>query len=130
MDYFAFHCSTDRMFSGKFVELFGPPRDPGSYFFTPTSGYPSYFGEKPANHAELARRNQHYADVAASVQAVTEEVLLGMVRALIAETGLTKLCLAGGVALNSVANGRILRETPVEQVYIQPAAGDGGGAGG
>jgi carbamoyltransferase len=128
MDYFAFHCSTDRMFSRKFVELFGPPRDPGSYFFTPTSGYPSYFGEKPANHAELARRNQHYADLAASVQAVTEEVLLRMVRALIAETGLTKLCLAGGVALNSVANGRILRETPVEQVYIQPAAGDGGGA--
>ncbi len=128
MDYFSFHCSTDRMFNRKFVELFGPPRDPGAYFFTGASGYPSYFGEKPANHGELARQNQHYADIAASIQAVTEEVLLGMVRAMLAETGLRKLCLAGGVALNSVANGRILRETPVEEIYIQPAAGDGGGA--
>ena len=128
MDYFMFHCSADRMFSRKFVELFGPPRDPGAYFFTPASGYPAYFGEKPGNYGELARQNQHYADIAASIQVVTEEVLLTMVRGMLAETGLTKLCLAGGVALNSVANGRILRETPAEEIYVQPAAGDGGGA--
>ena len=128
MDYFAFHCSTDRMFSQKFVDLFGTPREPGVYFFTEASGYPTYFGEKPGNYAELARQNQHYADIAASIQTVTEEVLLRMVRSVLAGTGLRRLCLAGGVALNSVANGRILRETPVEEIYIQPAAGDGGGA--
>jgi len=66
--------------------------------------------------------------VAASVQHATEEVLLTMTRHLQRETGMTRLCFAGGVALNSVANGRILRETPFEELYIQPAAGDDGGA--
>jgi len=128
MDYFSFHWSTERTFSRKFVDLFGAPRDPAAPFFTPTSGYPSYFGERPGNYNELAERNQYYADVAASIQAVTEEALLNMVRAVHAETGLTRLCMAGGVALNSVANGRILRETSMEELYIHPAAGDGGGA--
>jgi carbamoyltransferase len=59
---------------------------------------------------------------------VTEEIVLGMVRSLHKETGLDRICLAGGVALNSVANGRIIRETPIREVFIQPAAGDGGGA--
>src|SRR5207249_6614483 len=76
----------------------------------------------------LCRQNQHYADIAASIQLVTEETLLAMARALYAKTGLPRLCMAGGVALNSVANGRILRETPFEQLYVQPSAGDGGGA--
>ena len=58
----------------------------------------------------------------------TEEIVLSMARALHDETGLDQLCMAGGVALNSVANGRILRETPFKELYIQPAAGDGGGA--
>ena len=128
MDYFSFHWSTERTFSRKFVDHFGAPRDPAAPFFTPTSGYPSYFGERPGNYNELAERNQYYADVAASIQAVTEEALLNMVRAVHAETGLTRLCMAGGVALNSVANGRILRETSMEELYIHPAAGDGGGA--
>jgi len=66
--------------------------------------------------------------VAASIQSVTEEVLLKMAHCAFIETGAKNLCMAGGVALNSVANGRILRETPFEQIYIQPAAGDGGGA--
>jgi len=126
--YFAFHHSTDRTFNHRFVELFGPPRDPALNFFTPASGYPTYFGPRPANFDELARLNQHYADIAASIQAVTEEVLLGLARAAYRETGLPRLCMAGGVALNSVANGRILRETPFEELYIHPAAGDGGGA--
>lgn len=128
MDYFSFHCSTDRTFNGKFEDLFGPPRDPKAHFFTPASGYPSYFGEKPWNYEELGKQNQQYADVAASIQAVTEEVLLTMAQYVHKETGLTRLCMAGGVALNSVANGRILRETPFEEIYVQPAAGDGGGA--
>ncbi|MGH7393568.1 MAG: carbamoyltransferase family protein [Candidatus Rokuibacteriota bacterium] len=128
MDYFTFHHSTHQTYSGKFVELFGPPRDPAAQFFTPSSGYPSYFGTRPANYDALARQNQHYADVAASIQVVTEEILLKMASHLHRETGLTRLCLAGGVALNSVANGRILRETPFEELFIQPAAGDGGGA--
>jgi carbamoyltransferase len=128
MDYFSFHCSTERTFNGKFEQLFGPPRDPKAYFFTQTSGYPSYFGEKPANYEELAGKNQQYADVAASIQAVIEEVLLKMAQNAYRETGLKKLCMAGGVALNSVANGRIMREIPFEEIYVQPAAGDGGGA--
>jgi carbamoyltransferase len=128
MDYFSFHHSIERTYNHKFVELFGPPRDPQALFFTATSGYPSYFGEKPANFAELAGENQHYADIAASIQVATEETLLTMAKHVSQETGLKKLCLAGGVALNSVANGRILRETPFEELYVQPSAGDGGGA--
>jgi len=128
MDYFAYHLSDEKTFNSRFQKLFGEPRDPDLHFFTSGMRYPSYFGDKPPDYGELCRRNQHYADVAASIQKVTEEVLLKLVRALHRETGLTKLCLAGGVALNSVANGRILRETPFQELFIQPAAGDGGGA--
>jgi carbamoyltransferase len=128
MDYFAFHYSAVQTFSRKFVALFGPPRDPQANFFTPTSGYPAYFGAKPGNYAELARQNAYYADVAASIQVVVEEALLHMARHTYRATGLPRLCMAGGVALNSVANGRLLRETPFEELYVQPAAGDGGGA--
>jgi carbamoyltransferase len=67
-------------------------------------------------------------DIAASIQKVTEEVVLRLSRALHKETGEKYLCLAGGVALNCVANGRILREGPFEDIWIQPAAGDAGGA--
>jgi carbamoyltransferase len=128
MDYFAYHYSRDTGYSPKFLDLFGAPRKPGLNFFTSSSGYPSYFGPKPGNYSELLRDNEHYADVAASIQKVTEEVMLAMVRAIHKETGLKRLCLAGGVALNSVANGRIVRETPIEELYVQPAAGDSGGA--
>jgi carbamoyltransferase len=128
MDYFSFAYSTRRTFNRKFEQLFGEPRDAQAHFFTPTSGYPIYFGERPANYDMLSKQNQYYADVAASIQAVTEEVLLAMANHVYKETGLRHLCMAGGVALNSVANGRILRETPFEEIYIQPAAGDGGGA--
>jgi carbamoyltransferase len=128
MDYFSFHYSTDRTFNRKFVDLFGEPRESKSHFFTPSTGFPIYFGEKPTNFDEAGRLNQHYADIAASIQAVTEEAMLRMANALQRETGLNKLCMAGGVALNSVANGRILRETPFEEIYVHPAAGDSGGA--
>ncbi|MBI3634746.1 MAG: hypothetical protein HY216_00840, partial [Candidatus Rokubacteria bacterium] len=128
MDYFSFHHSTEKTFNGRFEALFGRPRDPQANFFTESSGYPSYFGDKPANLAELAAENQHYADIAASIQVVTEEVLVAMAKALHRETGLSRLCMAGGCALNSVANGRILRESGFDEIYIQPAAGDGGGA--
>ena len=67
-------------------------------------------------------------DMAASVQKITEEIVLRMARDLHARTGLSKLCMAGGVALNCVANGRILREGPFEDLWVQPAAGDAGGA--
>jgi carbamoyltransferase len=70
----------------------------------------------------------HHADVARSIQAVTEEILLRMARHAARVTGEKRLCLAGGVALNCVANGRILREGPFEDLWIQPAAGDAGGA--
>ena len=128
MDYFSFHYSTDTTFNKKFVELFGAPRDPKALFFTPSSGYPSYFGEKPSDYKQLGKRNQHYADIAASIQAVTEELILNLAESAYRDTGLKQLCMAGGVALNSVANGKILRQTPFERLYIQPSAGDGGGA--
>jgi carbamoyltransferase len=67
-------------------------------------------------------------DIAASIQRVTEEIVLRSARRVYAETGLKKLCMAGGVALNCVANGRILREGPFEDIWIQPSAGDAGGA--
>jgi carbamoyltransferase len=128
MDYFSFHYSTDRTYNRKFVDLFGDPREPKSHFFTPSTGFPVYFGDRPANFDEAGRLNQHYADIASSIQVVTEEAMIRMANALHLETGLKKLCMAGGVALNSVANGRILRETPFEEIYIHPAAGDSGGA--
>ena len=128
MDYFCFHHSTDQTFNRRFVALFGEPRPAKLQFFTRQTGFPKYFGEPPGNYDELCRLNQHYAEIAASIQRVTEELLLNMANHLHRETGLSRLCIAGGVGLNSVANTRILKETPFEQVFVQPAAGDGGGA--
>jgi carbamoyltransferase len=128
MDYFLYHYSDEKTFNSRFVDLFGKPRPPESFFFTSNTRFPSYFGEKPSNYSELCRENEHYADIAASIQKVTEEIMLKLVNHLHKETGLDKLCIAGGVGLNSVANGRILRETPFKEVFIQPSAGDGGGA--
>jgi carbamoyltransferase len=128
MDYFCFHYSTDQTYNQKFVRLFGEPRPSNLQFFTAETGFPKYFGAPPGNYSELCKLNQHYADVAASIQQVTEELLLGMANNLYRETGIKRLCIAGGVGLNSVANARILKETPFEQLFVQPAAGDGGGA--
>jgi carbamoyltransferase len=99
------YCDGLRMTNRRFHRLFGgPPREP----------------ESPLTRREM--------DLAASVQAVTERVLLGMARHVHARTGLDDLCLAGGVALNCVANGCLLREGPFRRIWIQPAAGDAGGA--
>lgn len=104
MSYFKF-CTGLSMTSAKFHRLFGgPPR-----------------------RAESELQQRHM-DLAASVQAVTEEILLRMARNLAEVTGRKNLVMAGGVALNCVANGRILRETDFEDLWIQPAAGDAGGA--
>ncbi len=125
MEYFSFHQSTYRTFNDRFEKLFGKPRMHKFIFYTlttnPNKNHPQW-------NDTTAQQNQHYADIAASIQYVTEEILLKMARYIYQRTGLKKLCLAGGVALNSVANGRILRETPFEDVWIQPAAGDSGGA--
>lgn len=104
MEYFAFgHGLT--MTGRRFAELFdGPPRSP----------------EGPITQREM--------DLAASIQRVTEDVLLAIARHVHARTGLRELVLAGGVALNCVANGRLLREGPFDRLWIQPAAGDAGGA--
>jgi carbamoyltransferase len=71
---------------------------------------------------------QHHMDLAASVQAVTEEIVLRLARSVRKETGARNLCLAGGVALNCVANGKLLREKIFDNIWVQPAAGDAGGA--
>jgi carbamoyltransferase len=75
-----------------------------------------------------AKMETFHWDMAASVQRVTEEIVLAMVRDLHARTGLKNLCMAGGVALNCVANGRVVREGPFDELWVQPAAGDAGGA--
>jgi len=82
---------------------------------------------RPVREAE-GKIEQFHKDVAASAQKVTEEIVLGMARFAHEQTGSKNLCMAGGVALNCVANGKVLRETPFENIFIQPAAGDAGGA--
>ncbi len=125
MDYFEFTHSTEQTYSWRFPELFGQPRRKESEFYTALT-HPG------RSHAQWDQRtadeNQRYADLAASIQRTTEELLLKMAREAHRRTGLTRLCMAGGVALNSVANGRILNETPFEEIFVQPAAGDSGGA--
>ncbi len=104
MDYFGFATGLT-MTNRRFDALFGgPPRTP----------------ESPLTQKEM--------DIAASIQAVTEDILLAMTRDLARRYGITNLCLAGGVALNCVANGRILRDGAFENIWVQPAAGDAGGA--
>jgi carbamoyltransferase len=99
------YCTGLRMTNERFDALFGgPPRDP----------------------KELL--TQKHMDLAASIQAVTEEVVLRLTRSIADETGAKNLCLAGGVALNCVANGKVLRDGRFERIWIQPAAGDAGGA--
>ncbi len=125
MDYFSFHYSTKSTYNRKFVDLFGAPRKAESEFYTAVT-HPKK--DHPQWSDQVAAQNQHYADVAASIQAVTEDTLLKMAHHAHAVTASKNLVIAGGVALNSVANGRIIKETPFENVYIQPAAGDSGGA--
>lgn len=122
LDYFGFHQSVDSSYSGKFVDLFGKPRHPEADFFTMMTN-----PERAAEQAAM-KENQHYADVAASIQQVTEDALICICNNLHKQTGLDKLVMAGGVALNTRANYRLLRETPFTEIYIQPAAGDDGGA--
>jgi carbamoyltransferase len=88
--------------------------------------FAALFGE-PVRAAE-DRLTQFHMDMAASVQKVTEEVMLRLTRSLQAESGASNLCLAGGVALNCVANGKVLRDGKFKNIWIQPAAGDAGGA--
>jgi carbamoyltransferase len=125
MEYFCFHHSTEHTFNQRFVDLFGPRRAPESEFFTlkthPNKDHPHW-------DDAVAAQNQKYADIAASIQRVTEEIMLKMANYAHRQSGSKNLVMAGGVALNSVANGRIMRETPFENVFIQPAAGDSGGA--
>ena len=118
LSYFRFHDSIRIPYSSKFLSVFGEPRQAESEFFVSAEGHSE----------EEAKRNRYYADVAASIQRFTEDALLRMVASLHRETGEENLCIAGGVALNSSANGRIVRESPFKSVFIQPAAGDSGGA--
>ena len=108
LGYFEFHTSVARSFSQAFVDLFGPPRaswDP----------------------IDLATdEGRRFADIAASVQLVLEEILVDMTRALQRETGLRDLCMGGGVALNGVANARILADSGFERLFVPPAPGDAG----
>jgi len=108
MRYFAYHYSPDSTLNERFSQHFGrPPRDPK-------------LSDKTLD--------PFYCDMAASIQKVTEDVVLKMARHAHEITGLKKLCMAGGVALNSVANYKILRNGPFEDLYILPAPGDDGGS--
>jgi carbamoyltransferase len=125
MQYFAYHYHTKRSFNKKFEELFGKPRNPKSRFITDKTSLYDYT-EQPAE-GEI-KTNQYYADLAASIQRFTEDILIKIANHLYYQTGLKKLCLAGGVALNCLANSRLLKEAPFDEIFIQPAAGDSGGA--
>ncbi len=103
--YFGHHYGT-QPFTSRFVKLFGKPRDP-----------------KTSDALE-----PYYADIAASIQKITEETVVKMAHHAYRITGCGKLCLAGGVALNTVANWKILKETPIRELFVQPASGDSGGA--
>src|SRR5436309_5793417 len=92
-----------------------------------TNGKFSNLFDGPVRQADQPL-TQHHMDVAASIQAVLNEAMLRLTRSLAAETGMKNLCLAGGVALNCVANGKVLRDGRFDNVWIQPAAGDAGGA--
>jgi len=107
-EYFEYHTTAARSYSSKFVDLFGPPRSSFDPIDVETS------------------EGRRFADCAASVQHVLEETLVDMTRALQRETGLRDLCLAGGVALNGVANARMLAESGFERVFVPPAPGDAG----
>jgi carbamoyltransferase len=125
MDYFSYQHSTSDTYNRRFVDLFGPERAPESEFFTLTT-HPRR--NHPQWDERAAAENQRHADIAASIQRVTEDIMLKMAHTAHRNTGLDNLVMAGGVALNSVGNGRIMRETPFKSVWIQPAAGDSGGA--
>ncbi len=122
MDYFSFHHSPTQTYNQRFVDLFGAPRVPESDFITPRTN-PEADPNDP-----YVKQCQYYADVSASIQRVTEEALIKMASELQKRTGKKNLVMAGGVALNSVANFRILQEAGFDDVFIQPAAGDDGGA--
>jgi carbamoyltransferase len=97
------------------------------YGLTMTNGrFDEFFGGPPRRPE--TRMGEREFDIAASVQKACEEIVLQMARHLHKETGLTRLCMAGGVALNCVANGRVVKETPFKDIFVQPAAGDAGGA--
>lgn len=125
MSYLCYHYHHAKMFNHRFETLFGPPRSASKRFVTPRTSL--YDDPILPTHDEMVN-NQYYADIAASIQRVTEEVILRMAHHLHQRTGLKKLCIAGGVGYNSVANHRILKETPFEDLYVHPAAGDSGGA--
>jgi carbamoyltransferase len=108
LSYFEYQTTADRSFSSRFVDLFGPPRD----------SYDAIDLETP--------NGQRFADCACSVQRVLEDILVEMARDLQRETGLPDLCLGGGVALNGVANARILSESGFERVFVPAAPGDAG----
>lgn len=120
MDYFTFQHSHTRTYGSKFVELFGPERKREAEFFTAKT--------HPDRNGAATQENQRFADIAASIQAVTEEIMIKMANYAHQRTGAKRLVMAGGVALNSVANGMLLDNTPFEELYIQPEAGDAGGA--
>jgi carbamoyltransferase len=121
LSYFSFQYSSQKSFTKRFTQLFGEPRDPNLEFVTGRADT----GDGPE---DLKQRNQRYADIAASIQKFTENALLKMATHLRRTTNSKNCCLAGGVALNSVANARILRSAGFDRIFIQPAAGDSGGA--
>ena len=112
-----------RHFPSRTCEYFNYPRRPDDDQCARST---QLFGGPP--RAARDPLTQREMDIAASIQAVTEEIVLRLGRTLHRETGAANLCLAGGVALNCVANGRLLREGPFRDIWIQPAAGDAGGA--
>ncbi|MGD9015686.1 MAG: carbamoyltransferase N-terminal domain-containing protein [Candidatus Omnitrophota bacterium] len=125
MKYFSYHYHRKRSFNKHFEKLFGKPRKFNSRFVT---GKTSLYDYADVPTKDEIESNQYYADIAASIQKVTEDILIKIGNYLYHKTRLKKLCLSGGVALNCVANSRLLKETQFDEIFIQPSAGDGGAA--
>lgn len=123
--FFEFLTPKDVPYTGALIDLLGQPRDPKADFATLEEDLPT--GVAAADAAEILSTSKRYADIAASVQKVTEEVIFHVVDAAVRKSGLKNVCLAGGVALNSLANGRLIRERGYA-LYVHPAAGDSGSA--
>ncbi|MCW2240992.1 carbamoyltransferase family protein [Azospirillum canadense] len=124
-DWFEFAVPEKHPYRNGLVQTFGSPRVPGAPFSVSLNHMPSSVPE--VAQPELLEQSQRYADLAASVQAVTEEVIRHVVTSAVREMGTDRVCMAGGVALNSLANGRLLRDDGLS-LYVQPAAGDAGGS--
>ncbi len=126
VNYFEFSAPVDTHLKPPFFELFGKPRDSKAPFFITEAEAPS--GMAKDDILALSQQNKYYADIAASLQKLTEDCVIAYAKKALNITGSKNLCMAGGVALNATANGKIKENLKLDGFFVQPASGDGGSA--